>query len=196
MSQPLGREVGNANEIRESVEVLQGKGPPDLVELVYRLGAEMLVLGGLAADNDDGHTRMESVIASGAAFEKLKEVTAVQGGDIAVLDNPSLLPSAENKHLVTASRSGIVVYADAMGIGVGAMRLGAGRGTKEDKIDPGVGTTVHVDVGDEVGAGTILATIAYNDDTNLADAVTLTTNAFLIADGPVRISPLVHEEIR
>jgi len=196
MSQPLGREVGNASEIRESIEVLRGGGPADLVEIVYRLGAEMLILGGIAADLDNGRARMAAVIASGAAFEKFADVVAAQGGDIAVLDDPSLLASASKRHLVTAARSGFVVEADALGIGVGAMRLGAGRAKKDDVIDPGVGTTVHADVGDEVDAGAILATLAYNDDTHLAAAIELTENAFQIADGPVEAPPLIYEEVR
>ena len=196
MSQPLGREVGNASEIRESIQVMQGGGPPDLVEIVYRLGAEMLVMGGVATDLEDGRAQMASAIASGAAFEKFKEVVAVQGGDVTVLDDPSLLATASREHVVTAGGSGFVVAADALGIGVGAMRLGAGRATKDDVIDPGVGTTVHAKAGDEVETGTILATLAYNDDTNLTDAVALTEDAFVIANSPAEIPPLVHEEVR
>ena len=196
MSQPLGREVGNASEIRESVETLQGNGPPDLIEIVYRLGAEMLVLGGVAADLDDGRARMASAIASGAALDKFKDIVAAQGGDVAVIDDPGLLASASQEHLVTAERPGVVVEADALGIGVGAMRLGAGRETKDDVIDPGVGTTVHVDVGDVVEVGMTLAALAYNDDANLAEAIALTENAFVIADGPAEIPPLVYEEVR
>ncbi len=196
MSQPLGREVGNASEIRESVEMIQGGGPPDLVELVYRIGSEMLVLGGVAADLDDGRARMASVVTSGAAFDKFKDVVSAQGGDVAVLNDPSLLASASRLHVIEANRSGVIIEADALGIGVGAMRLGAGRETKDDAIDPGVGTTVHVNIGDEVAPGAILATLRYNDDTNLADAIALTEGAFVVAEGPARIPPLVYEEVR
>lgn len=196
MSQPLGREIGNASEIRESIEVMQGGGPADVVEIVYRIGAEMLVLGGVADDISSGRARMEAVVASGAAFEKFKEVVAAQDGDITVLDNPSLLPSAQRDHAIPAERSGVVLQADAFGIGVGAMRLGAGRETKSDLIDPAVGTTVEVHVGDEVAAGATLATLRYNDDGQLADAIALTEAAFIVGDGPAEVPPLVYEEVR
>lgn len=196
MSQPLGREVGNASEIRESIDVLHGRGPPDLVELTFRLGAEMLVLGGVAQDLAAGRARMETVIASGEAFEKFKEVVAAQDGDTSVLDDPRLLPRARNQHIITAERSGVVIEANALDIGVGVARLGAGRETKDDVIDPAVGTTVTARVGSEIEAGAVLATLRYNDDANLADAIRLTEGAFVIGDGPAEIPPLVYEEVR
>jgi len=196
MSQPLGREVGNASEMRESIDVLHGGGPSDLVELTLRLGSEMLVLGGMADDLSAGRAQMEAVVASGAAFEKFQEVVAAQGGDTSVLDDPGLLPTARNEHAIIADRSGIVVKADALDIGVGAARLGAGRETKDDVIDPGVGTTVAARIGDEVEAGTVLATLRYNNDANLANAIDLTEGAFVIGDGPAEVAPLVHAEVR
>jgi len=196
MSQPLGKEVGNANEMRESIEVLRGGGPSDLVELTLRLGSEMLVLGGIAHDLSAGRVQMEAVVASGAAFEKFQEVVAAQGGDTSVLDDPGLLPTARNEHAIIADRSGIVIKADALDIGVGAARLGAGRETKDDVIDPGVGTTVAARIGDEIEAGTVLATLRYNNDVNLANAIELTEAAFVIGDGPAEVAPLVHAEVR
>jgi pyrimidine-nucleoside phosphorylase len=196
MSQPLGREVGNASEIRESVEVLNGGGPQDLVEITYRLGAEMLVLGGVAAGLAEARALMETAVASGAAFEKFCEVVAAQDGDISVLEDPSLLPTAEQHHVVVAPRSGVVMTADALDIGVGAMRLGAGRETKDDQIDPAVGSTVHVNVGDSVTEGDTLAVLHYNSTEGLADAIELTAKAFTIDDGPAEVPPLVYEEIR
>ncbi|MEE9298997.1 MAG: thymidine phosphorylase [Acidimicrobiia bacterium] len=196
MSQPLGREVGHAAEIRESIEVLHGGGPADLAEIVYRLGAEMLVLGGVAADTAEGQTRLEGVVASGAAFEKFREVVAAQDGDTAVVDDPGLLATAASEHAVTADRGGVVTRANALDIGVGAMRLGAGRETKADVIDPGVGITVEVNLGDEVASGDVLATLHYNSDRRLEDAVILAQRAFEIGDGPALVPPLVHEEVR
>jgi pyrimidine-nucleoside phosphorylase len=196
MSQPLGREVGNASEIRESVEVLKGDGPADLTEVTMCLGAEMLVLGGIDPDPDAARARLAESVASGAAFAKLCEVTAAQGGDIAVLEDPSLLPVAEHHHAVTASRDGYVLRADARDIGVGAMRLGAGRATKDDEIDPAAGTTVAVKVGDRVAAGDTLATLHFGSDAGLAAAIELTGRAFEIGDDPVAAPPLIHEEVR
>jgi pyrimidine-nucleoside phosphorylase len=138
----------------------------------------------------------EAVVASGQAFEKFKEVVAAQDGDTSVLDDPGLLPLAQNEHTITANRSGVVMEADALDIGVGAARLGAGRETKVDVIDPAVGTTVTARIGDEVEAGAVLATLRYNDDATLDDAIRLTERAFVIGDGPAEMAPLVYEEVR
>ena len=156
----------------------------------------MLVLGGVAQDLAAARVQMEAAVASGEAFEKFKEVVEAQDGDTSVLDDPELLPRAQNEHTITADRSGVVCEADALDIGVGAARLGAGRETKDDVIDPGVGTTVAVRIGDEIEAGTILATLRYNNDANLANAIELTQAAFAIGDGPAEVAPLVHAEVR
>ena len=97
MSQPLGREIGNASEIAESVAVLRGGGPDDLVELTYTLGAEMLVMGGVATDTPIARAMLEEVIASGAAFDKFVEVVIAQGGDPAVINDPDRLPGARHR---------------------------------------------------------------------------------------------------
>jgi pyrimidine-nucleoside phosphorylase len=156
----------------------------------------MLVLGGVADDLSAGRARIEAVVSAGAAFEKFQEVVATQGGATSVVDDPGLLPAARNEHAITADRSGIVIKADALDIGVGAARLGAGRETKDDVIDPGVGTTVAARIGDEIEAGAVLATLRYNDDRNLANAIELTAGAFVIGDGPAEVAPLVHAEVR
>lgn len=195
MNQPLGREVGNANEIAESVAVLRGEGPPDLVEIVLRLGAEMLVMGGVADDEAEARDRLEATVTSGSALEKLVEVTEAQDGDPSVLMDTSLLASAPSTRTVTADRDGVVARADALDIGVAAMRLGAGRATKEDTIDPGVGITVEVNVGDEVAAGDPLATIRWSDEARLAACLDLLDGAFELVDEPVDPPPLIKEVI-
>jgi pyrimidine-nucleoside phosphorylase len=196
MSQPLGYEIGNASEIRESIDVLKGEGPPDVIELVYRLGAEMLVLGGIAADEAAGRALLATSISSGAALEKFAEVITAQGGDATVLERPELLATAPDHTDITADRSGVVKRADALDLGVGAMRLGAGRATKEDQIDAGVGTTIRVKVGDEVVEGDVLATLHHRGDRGLEEALRLTRRALVIGPGPVAKPPLIHEEIR
>ncbi|NQV06553.1 thymidine phosphorylase [bacterium] len=195
MSQPLGRAVGNANEMVESIEVLHGGGPADLVEVTYRLGEEMLLMGGITDERAEARRRLEAVVSSGAAFEKLVEVVEAQGGDPAVLHDPSLFPTAANEHVVTAGAPGFVAAADALDIGVGALRLGAGREAKSDVIDPGVGITVEVNVGDEVSAGDALARIAWNDDAALAATLPLVERAFSITDGPVSAPPMILGEV-
>ena len=194
MNQPLGRMVGNANEIAESVEVLHGGGPQDLIEVVFRLGEEMLMIAGIETERADARLRLERAIGTGAAFEKLLEVTAAQGGDPAVLEDPSRLAQAANEHTVRAARAGDVARIDAFEIGTAALLLGAGRERKEDDIDPAVGIAVEVKTGDEVTAGEALACIYWNDEAKLADALPLIEGAFEISEH--RGTPLVYGEVR
>lgn len=194
MNQPLGRMVGNANEIAESVDVLRGGGPQDLVEVVYRLGEEMLMLAGIASGRMDARLRLERTVSSGAAFEKLEQVTIAQGGDPAVLHDPSLLPQAQNENVVRAKEDGFVVRIDAFDIGTASLRLGAGRERKEDAIDPSVGIAVEVKTGDEVAAGQALARLFWNDESKLAVALPMTEGAFEISQH--RGTPLVYGEVR
>jgi pyrimidine-nucleoside phosphorylase len=191
MNQPLGREVGNASEIRESVEVLKGGGPADLIEIVLSLGAEMLLLGGIDDDETAARDRLAKAIGSGAAFDKLVEVAEAQGGDSSVLEDPSLLPGATGEHVISAARDGIVTRCDALDIGVAAMRLGAGRATKEDEIDPGTGITVEVKIGAEVSKGDPLLRLHWNERRRLDEALTLAERAVVVDDGPANPPPLI-----
>lgn len=196
MNQPLGRAVGNANEIAESLEVLRGGGPADLVEVTLRLGIEMLLMGGIAADAAAARTMLAQTITDGSALAKLEEVVVAQGGDPAVLHDPSLLPAVPDEVVVAADRAGVVTRCDALDIGVAAVRLGAGRATKEEAIDPGVGILVEAKVGDEVAAGDPLGRIRWREPGRRDEAVRLLTRAFTIDDGPADVPPLVHEEVR
>ncbi len=194
MNQPLGRMVGNANEIAESIEVLKGSGPRDLVEVTYRLGEEMLVMAGIESNKVDARERLRQAIDSGAAFEKFEEVVIAQGGDPSVLHDPSLLPQAENEHIIRAKASGYVVRIDAFDIGTAALRLGAGRERMEDDIDPAVGLTMEVKVGDRVEAGQVLAGVWWNDEARLAAALPMIEGAFEISQQLG--TPLVYGEVR
>lgn len=196
MDQPLGREVGNANEIRESVDVLHGRGPEDLTELVLELGAEMLIEGGIAASRDAAITRLHDCIDSGEALRKLEEVMADQGGNAAALTDWSLLPQAADSKLITSPASGWVATCDAWRIGTAAMRLGAGRETAEDEIDHGVGIRVMAKIGDRVEAGDPLAELSFNDAGRLPAAEELLAGAWTIADEAVEPAPLILETIR
>jgi pyrimidine-nucleoside phosphorylase len=196
MNQPLGCEIGNASEIVESIAVLKGGGPADLVEVVHLLGAEMLVQAGMAPDTAAGRERLAEAISSGAALEKFVEVIEAQGGDPRVIDDPSLLPRARGEHVITATRPGFVTRCDALDLGVAALRLGAGRETKEDSVDPRVGITVEAKMGDEVSVGDALARIHLDDPGRLPEVVNLAEDAFTIADEPVELFPLLHEEVR
>ncbi|MGD2051341.1 MAG: thymidine phosphorylase [Acidimicrobiia bacterium] len=191
MDQPLGRAVGNANEMAESLDVLAGEGPADVVELTLRLGTEMLLLAGDAADQDDARRRLVEARDSGRAMEKLGDVIAAQGGDPRVIEDRSLLPHAPHHHEVTASRAGTVAACNAHDIGVAAVRLGAGRSRKEDDVDPSVGIDVLAKRGDRVTAGTPLARIAYRDPDRLDAALPLLERAWRLTDEVPDPVPLV-----
>ncbi len=158
MSQPLGYEVGNANEVVESIATLRGEGPPDITELTMAFAEVMLELAGV----EGGRELLESKIASGEALEKLKEVVVAQDGDPSVIDDPALFPVAPETAEVRSNSSGFVTACNALTVGITATRLGAGRERKEDVIDPGVGITLHKKIGDRVAAGDSLATVRYS----------------------------------
>ena len=195
MNVPLGHEVGNANEIRESLEVLRGGGPADLVEIVLTLGAEMLRLADIAEDIADARRRLEKVRRDGSALEAFRCVVEAQGGDPAVLDEPSLLPSAPHCFEMPAPRSGFVVRCDAYDVGMAAVRLGAGRERKEDEIDPGVGITVVTKPGDEVTEGQTLARVTYRDPARRDEARDWLQRAWEIGDSAPAATPLVLDRI-
>jgi pyrimidine-nucleoside phosphorylase len=196
MEEPLGRAVGNANEIAESVAVLRGGGPADLVEVTYRLGEEMLLLAGLADNAAAARSRLEHVVASGEAFAKFLAVTETQGGDTAMLEDTALLPQPDHETALPASRAGYVTKCDALAVGRAGVRLGAGRARKEDPVDPAVGFTIDAKVGDRVDEGDPLVTIGWNDPSRLASAMELLTTAWEIGDEPPQQQPLIIGEVR
>jgi pyrimidine-nucleoside phosphorylase len=196
MDQPLGREVGNANELAEAIEILAGSGPDDTRALTVRFGAEMLVLGGVARDLADGGRRIEAAIASGAGLEKLGRCIELQGGDRRVLDRPrERLPRARHAHVVVARRAGVVSAIDARAVGHAAMLLGAGRLRKEDEVDPAVGITLAHKRGARVARGEPLATLHYNDRRRMGSALPLIERAFAIRASAATPPPLVRERI-
>ena len=164
MSQPLGYAIGNALEVQEAIDTLKGNGPEDLNELCYTLGAQMVVLGGKAATIEEARKMLEEVIANGAALEVLKKFIAAQGGNPAVVDEPSLLPQAKFVSEVVAKEDGYVAKIEAEDIGTAAMILGAGRATKESEIDLAVGLVLRKKVGDFVKAGESLVTVHANTE--------------------------------
>ncbi len=194
MDAPLGREVGNASEIRESLEVLRGGGPPDLVEVTMALGVEMLRAARIAPDADAARARLDESVASGRAMELFGAVVAAQGGDRRIIEDESLLDRADRTHTVAAERAGVVTSCHARRIGVAAMRLGAGRERKEDTIDPGVGITLEADVGDRVESGQPLATLRYRHPARLQEALRVLEDAWQIGDEALT-GPLVIDRI-
>jgi len=159
MEQPLGYAIGNALEVREAVETLQGRGPADLLELAFILGSQLLIMAGRAEDEAAARTQLRAVLDSGAAFAKYKAFVANQGGDTRVLDRPELLPQAHFIEELAAPHSGYLKTMDAEQIGIAAHSLGAGRKTKTEPIDPAVGLVLYRKVGDRVQAGEALLQI-------------------------------------
>lgn len=196
MDQPLGREVGNANEMAESLAVLRGEGPDDVLEIVLTLGAEMLILGGAAPTHEDARTRLLATIDDGSALEVFRDVTIAQGGDPSVVDDPSLLPRAAKEGTIRAPHTGYVTECDALAVGHAGVRLGAGREAITDDVDHGVAITIHAKVGHHVAAGDALATVRYNDHDRFAAAAEMLEGAWLIRDEPLSEHPLVIDVIR
>jgi pyrimidine-nucleoside phosphorylase len=153
MDQPLGVMVGNALEVQESLDVLEGGGPADIRALTVELGAEMLVLGKVASDTAEGRKKIEAALDDGSAREKFGEIIEAQHGDRKVLDDRSLLPAVDGRREVLAPRAGSVAAIDAESVGIGSMLLGGGRERSEDDVDPRVGIEVLVRIGDKVDAG-------------------------------------------
>jgi len=163
MDQPLGRAVGNALEVVETVELLRGGGPADLREVTVELTAEMLLLGGVAAARPEARARVEAAIADGRGLAKLEEIVSAQGGDPAAIRDPARLPRAPRTYDVPAPAAGFVAAIDAEAIGLAAVALGAGRARVEDRVDPAVGVVVHRKLGDRVERGEPLCTVHEGD---------------------------------
>jgi pyrimidine-nucleoside phosphorylase len=153
MDQPLGRAVGNALEVKESIEVLSGGGPADVRELTVALGAEMVCLAGLAHDLQAGRAAVISAIEDGRGLAKFREIVVAQGGDGKVIDDPDRLPKARDVLAVPSPADGFVESLDAEAVGLAAMALGAGRQKVEDRVDPAVGILLEKKLGDRVVRG-------------------------------------------
>ncbi|UXR69169.1 MULTISPECIES: pyrimidine-nucleoside phosphorylase [unclassified Staphylococcus] len=164
MSQPLGRAIGNALELKEAIDTLKGEGPEDLTELVLTLGSQMVVLAEKAETLDEAREMLKGVINNGKALEKFKVFLSNQGGDASVVDDPSKLPTAQYTFELPAKQSGVVSEMIANEIGIASMMLGAGRQTKEDTIDLAVGLVLNKKVGDKVEEGESLLTIYANQE--------------------------------
>ena len=178
MSKPLGHAVGNALEIREIVELLHDRGPADLRELVFTAAGLLLSLSDLGIDEEEGQRRAREAVATGAALAKWREWLRAQGGDP---DAP--LEFAPVEHTVLAHEGGVVVELDALTVGLAAMRLGAGRRTKDDAVDHAVGIELQANVGDRVAAGDPLLTIYARDDVAAHEAAAAVLERTRIATG-------------
>lgn len=196
MDTPLGNEVGNANEMAESIEVLRGGGPADLVEVTMSLGVEMLAVAGMESNPIAARSLLEQTRREGSALEVFARVVQAQGGDPTVVEIPEkILPSAPHADIVKAPRAGYITVMDAYKVGVAAMRLGAGRERKEDTIDPGVGITLLAKPGDEVESQQPVLRLGYRHPARLEEALRVLEGAIVIDDEPPSAQPLIIDRI-
>lgn len=194
MNQPLGRAVGNALEVIETIETLQGRGPADIVELTLALGAKMLLLAGSAANAGSARRKLMNKISSGEAFERFKLMVRLHGGDSAPLDRPDDLVRADIKEPVEAGPGGYLQEANAELIGKAAVASGAGRSKLEDEIDHSAGIICLKKIGDYVERGEPLAWIYTNSEERLAIAKPLAAKAFITGAKRVKPPKLIIDE--
>jgi len=182
MDQPLGAAVGNALEIVEARDTVRGEGPPDFTELVLDACARLLALSDLGIDVEEGRRRAEAAVADGSALAVYERWIRAQGGD----PDPDVLPRAPVVLPVLASRAGSVTRLGAIGVGVAALHLGAGRRAKGDEIDHAVGVVCHVKRGASVAAGDVLAEVYARDEASGSEAVAAVQAAYELGDEPPR----------
>jgi pyrimidine-nucleoside phosphorylase len=195
MDAPLGRAVGNALEIIESIETLKGRGPEDLASLSVEFAARMLVLSGVERDLARATDRVRQALTSGAGVEKLRDIIRNQGGDPAVVDDYGRLPAAPDRDAVLAPRDGFVAALRAEAVGRAAVGLGAGRDRLDAVIDPAVGFILTAPVGTRVRKGETVIEIHHRGGRGLAEARGLLEPALRITDEAPPPRPLVLDRI-
>jgi pyrimidine-nucleoside phosphorylase len=196
MDQPLGLKVGNALEIEECIEVMNGEGPPDLREISIELAAWMFSLAGRTPSVETGRQLADELIRDRSALKKFREIVQQQGGDPNTIDDPRRLPQARHRIPLPSPAAGFVEAIQCEQVGIASLVLGGGREKKEDVIDPAVGLVLHKKVGDPVQKGEPLCTIHYNSDARLSSAQNLLQQAYRIAEKPPAVRrPLIHRVI-
>jgi pyrimidine-nucleoside phosphorylase len=194
MDRPLGRAVGHSLEVEESIEGLSGRGPDDLMEVTYALAVEMLLLVGAAKDRREARARLEEAVGSGQALETFRRIIEAQGGNPAVVDDPSILPQAGAVEVFRAPRAGIVSAVEPRRIGLGILELGGGRRTMEDAIDHSVGFVITAKPGDRVREGEPIASIFARDVAGVAAGMVALRQAITIGEHG-RLAPLVSHRV-
>ena len=194
MNTPLGNTIGNALELKEAIATLKGEGPDDLKDLCLTIAQTILHLAG---KGDRNRCRRDALRAlqDGSALEILRKTVSEQGGNVAQIDNPDLLPQCRYKQEVFAARSGYIVETDAERYGTAALLLGAGRRKKSDSVDHGAGIVLHKKLGDAVHAGESLATMYASDPALFAEAETTLLQATVLGDRPPCPTPVVLQTV-
>jgi thymidine phosphorylase len=191
MDQPLGRAVGNALEVRESVAVVRGEGPPDLTELVLDACAHLLALSDLDVDVAGGRALAETVVADGTALAAYERWIRAQGGD----SDEAALPRAPLVREVFAPHDGYVQRVAALPVGLAALHLGAGRRTKDETVDHAVGIVCAKKRGDPVEAGEPLAELHARDEASADEAAATVLAAYELGDDPPRVRGIVLDTL-
>jgi len=192
MNQPLGVEVGNALEMKEAIQTLKGTGPDDFVDHCLEVASHMLVLGKRADTTMEARKMAQEAIESGSGFEYLRKLVEAQGGDVSYVDHPDKLPEAPIKSIVEAQQSGNVSEVHARTVGETAVILGAGRKKKGDAIDPAVGISVLVKVGQPVETGQPLFVIHARNEADVDEARKRLREAVRVVTEPVQPLPLFY----
>ncbi len=195
MNQPLGHAAGNALEVIESIETLKGHGPKDLTDITIAFAVEMLVQAGKSKNRKESEKELRALLENGKAFRKFREMVQLQGGDVRVIDDPSLLPRARVIKSYLAPKSGFIVTADAENIGKACLILGSGRTRTDQAVDFAVGASGIRKVGDAVKKGEPLVVMHANDDGKLAEAMKLIEKAFTISAKRGKLPKLIYERI-
>jgi thymidine phosphorylase len=167
MNQPLGNYIGNWFEVYESIKVLQGEYVEDLCEVTFNLSGAMIYLGGKAKSINEGIEISKEMITSGKAFDKFVEITKLQNGDVSLLKNPDKYKKSKYSEKIYAEKSGYIKAIDNYQIGMASLELGAGRLTKEDKIDPKAGIVFNSKIGNKINKGNVIAEIFTDDKTSI-----------------------------
>ena len=199
MDQPLGRAIGNANEIYQTIEILKGKKhlAPDFYELLIEEGAHMLVISGKEKNLDKARALLEGYIENGSALEKFRQMVKLQGGNPDVVDHPEKhLKNAKLKMEIKADKKGYIGFIDAKTAGVAGVLLGAGRNTMEDKIDYGAGIWLTKKAGEAVKKGEVIAVLYASDEKRLKDGAELFAQAVKITAAKPKPYQLVHSIIK
>ncbi len=195
MDTPLGHAVGNSLEVKEAIEVLKGGGPSDLKEICIILSS-LMASSALRISEAEAKEKATALLASGAAFEKFKEWISAQGGSISVIEKPELIPTAEHKYEITAECDCFISRMDAEKIGAAAMKLGAGRASKNDKIDHSAGIILAKKTCDKVNKSDTIATLYTNRQECIDEAKNLLLSAISLSkEAPAR-KPLIYGIIK
>lgn len=195
MNQPLGNAVGNALELKEAIQTLHMNGPRDFQEHCLEIASRMLMLGKIAITHEEAYQKALHHLESGMAWKKFEEWISYQGGDIRVIHQPDLLPSAENEITILASQSGFIHQIHAEKVGLATVYLGAGRQKKGDPIDYGVGVMVHKKVGDRVEKKDVVFTIYARQNSDVEVVNAFLNDAVIIKENHVEAYPLFYEVI-